>query len=93
MPLSTEYQITNGPSIFELMLGLFDNTARKPRVLRFLVAHNAMQTDLKLVIDSVEREDGSGDSWNISGHSAETTWTGYYSTKSRNGTLTATEKW
>ena len=90
---TTHYQIVNGPSKMDLMLGLFDNTFDKPRLVSFTV-HDGQDPDSTVKIDvclnSVGRESGDGEQWLISGYVANShgeTFEGYYTTRQRRGNI------
>jgi hypothetical protein len=55
-------EIKSGPSKFDLMLALFDCDIDKVRTVSFELSNG---TEIEVGISSVEREDGSGESWNI----------------------------
>lgn len=88
-------KITSGPSKWDLMLGLFDNTSEKSRYVAFVLDKPTNDYDfphgkVEISIDSLEREDGSGDSWNITGRlrGSNQFIRAFFSTKRRKGTLT-----
>ena len=94
-------QITNGPCKLDLMLALFDANNTRPRPVVFVVAGEGQLCPgpVEVQISSVEREDGSGESFNLkgrwdfrslSGLSISYNVEGYYSTKTRTGTVTLT---
>lgn len=61
--MSKKIDIANGPSKFDIMVSLFDSGCQGRKSVCFQTA-----TGVVLVfVDSVEREDGSGESWNIKG--------------------------
>lgn len=85
--------ITSGPSKFDLMLALFDSGPDRVRSVVFESWVNRAKTSYSVHLNSVEREDGSGESWNFKGtcrtpgapHSHQVE--GYFSTRIRTGTL------
>lgn len=97
--------ISDGPSKWDLMLGLFDNTASSPRQVTFrLDASPREQSELgaswlaelpmtiEVSLNSLQREDGSGESWNFQGHVRHLgvyvgEADGYFSTKHRRGAI------
>ena len=91
------FTVNAGPSKLDLMLALFDSTCDKPRPVTFTVAawpENAKPSEktqpVTVHINSVQREDGSGESWNIDGRiegGPSTSCSIYYSTRSRTGVL------
>ncbi len=97
--------IQSGPSKFDLMLSLMDVPSHR-RAVQFrgnvegdLVndydTRGAYKSVLDVFIDMLEREDGSGESWNFAGYMIATSVRGeqhlrvkgYYSTQSRGGVL------
>ena len=82
------FNIIGGPSKFELMLGLFDNTMSEPRRVSFQLQGG---TALSVCLLSVGREDGSGESWLFEGAiqwpdaSHNRRVKGYFTTKRRTG--------
>ena len=93
------WKITAGPPKMELMLALFDHPYVERTIAFSVVAFDSgfvqPAEDIGVIIDSVEREDGSYESWNFTGrrvHKPGTTVaaqkvSGHYSTKTRKGTL------
>jgi hypothetical protein len=92
--MATRRNITNGPSMLDLMLALFDGDSQHRRPLHFTLVfadeHTASESQSEpIVINSVSREDGSGKNWLIQG------WTitvdgprsvdGFYNTEKRRG--------
>ncbi len=89
-----QLEITDGPSKFDLMLALFDGNCEHRREVVFnLRAGKSTSTlaviDSVVVIDSVTREDGSGESWNFEGRVVDFVGNpkiiGYFSTRTRKG--------
>ena len=89
-------RIANGPGKFDLMLSLFDSTWQKPRLVEFeldAMSRFAKTTRISCKISMVQQEDGSGEGWNFEGgivqggQGAATIRKGYYSTKSRKGSV------
>ncbi len=77
------FNITNGPSKWDLMLALFDGDCHHKRMVRFSLKDLKRDPikdpeipDLSFVINTLEREDGSGENWNFEG---------YYPGSSQNG--------
>jgi len=89
-----ELTIVDGPSKFELMLGLFDGNSRNPRSVHFTLLNGSLTNDqpLRVVLCGVSREDGSGESWNFTGYSNGSNVKGYFSTKSRTGHVQITPR-
>lgn len=90
------YSIVNGPSKWDMMLALFDNTAASPRHIIFEIgAVGPSFRDAKIVVNSIEREDGSGESWSFRGYAhkadgslpTQCNVSGYYSTRTRKGSM------
>ncbi len=76
--------ITGGPGKFDLMLALFEGQEI------FLNLENGI-TGYRVRISSIQREDGSSQSWNLKGwvvDSPSQTFHAYYSTKGNHGFLT-----
>ncbi|MCC2631751.1 MAG: hypothetical protein K0S20_450 [Patescibacteria group bacterium] len=61
------YRIVSGPSKFDLMLALFHSTYSHSHYVEFEVAlpSGCSPSKWEVRVQSIEREDGSGDSWNI----------------------------
>ena len=60
---SAKFNIADGPSKFELMVSLFDG-----KLVKFTQSRGSSETTknvIEAVLQSVEKEDGSLDSWNI----------------------------
>lgn len=71
------------------MLGLFDSSLTNPKYVEFVVNDGEIRIKLPVLITLVQREDESGESWNITGLARENRpVTGFYSTKRRTGWLT-----
>ncbi len=93
----TQFTIIGGPSKYDLQASLFDSTASRPRPVDFYVEQNCrLRLELKVQMNCVKREDGSGESWCITGYVVSSSPVlsarnieGYYSTKHRSGTLHA----
>lgn len=87
----TQHQINDGPCKWDLMLALFDNTFDSPHFVTFtFLGTDGVLEEIRVYIDSVSREDGSGESWCFEGHTRPDNRRvrGYFSTKRRHGTLT-----
>ncbi len=87
--------ITNGPCKMDLMLALFDASNDRPRPLVFSVMRGSAGSEAITVhVSSVQREGGSGESFNITALWQSKTDGGsfnvvmYYSTKTRTGYAT-----
>lgn len=64
--MSKQIQITNGPSREELFDGL--RLFAEKREVSFIVVDNGRQMTLPATMRSIQAEDGSGHSWNITGY-------------------------
>ncbi|MBU0540563.1 hypothetical protein KKD88_01690 [Patescibacteria group bacterium] len=70
------------------MLALFDSSNASPRAVNFKIDAAGKPQSFVVFISSVEREDGSGESWNINGRTAgNQAVCVYFSTKNRCGSL------
>jgi len=89
------FEITDGPGKWDLMLGLFDGTCTNPRRVAFTLWSNLLEKGfyLRLLLSGVSREDGSGESWIVTGYVNDNSGIsgraikGYYSTRTRKGHL------
>ncbi len=63
--MSAIITINNGPSKFDLMASLFTRKPQKPTV-SFKPEHGTIE--YTATITGVSEEDGSGESWNVSGY-------------------------
>lgn len=77
---STQIDITNGPSKFDLMIALFD-MEREIRDLKFVTPEG----DLYCSILGVSAEDGSGESWCLHGMCGANNYEAYFHTRTRRG--------
>ena len=82
--MASEQTIKGGPSKWDLMLALFDGNTGGPRYLDFHLESGKLSG--AVVVSSVEREDGSGESWNITGRTGSIRVVIYYNTHTRRGT-------
>jgi len=81
-------ELIDGPSKWDLMLSLFDDTLRRVTFVCNIGDDSSgnYSASLGVLISAVEREDGSGESWNFKGvDNAHRFVRGYFSTKSRRG--------
>lgn len=87
------YQITAGPSKWDLMLALFDNAADQTRELRFdaRTSNDNLRTSFDITINGIFVEDGSGESWNIFGRTHNKHVKMHYSTRQRKGMILFTD--
>lgn len=78
------YRIVRGPSKEGLKAALFDGLR-----LMFHIEHHGDRNQFEIAVTRVEREDGSGNSWNIRGMAVRSLGGGYielyYNSHSRNG--------
>lgn len=83
--------ITNGPSKYDLMLGLFDRECSRPRPVQFAlqIPGRPHPLGMELHVEGVDIEDGSGESWIITGSDWKNNvkYRLYYSTMTRKGTV------
>lgn len=65
--------IKKGPSKFEMMVGHYHGDSRHQQTVDFIVIPDGhtKSTKLSVIINSAEREDGSGESWMIRGYIAQ----------------------
>jgi len=61
--MKTKIEITNGPSREELFDGL--RLSNEERLVPFQVIKNGKEKYFAVIIHSIETEDGSGQSWNL----------------------------
>jgi len=62
------YPVVSGPSKWDLSLALFDRSSSSARKVLFGMKFNDRVADHEVQVNSVEAEDGSGESWNITGY-------------------------
>ena len=92
----------------DLMLALFDSSCDRPRYIEFKIEDNKGEYNrlykslvgpgkVTVVVQSLEREDGSGESWNLKGRFdtgqsgfmySTGEWSAYYDTRTRKGCFT-----
>lgn len=82
-------KIVNGPSKFDLMISLFSgsNASTTRRTVTFVLEASGDESSVTALIESVEREDGSGESWNFEGSQLGHWVRGYYNSRSQTGTI------
>ena len=96
--MATTFEVMSGPSKFDLMVSLFDGNSRTQKWADFQVKIENSETKFPILVHlrmiGVTREDGSGESWNISfffkgthDARAEHGGHGHYSTRTRKGFL------
>jgi hypothetical protein len=81
--MAENLHITGGPSKWDLMISLFHGDHLRREKVDFSVYETSSK--LAVVINSVERESGSGENWNFTGYSSNMKVRGYYETHSRTG--------
>jgi hypothetical protein len=89
------FQIVGGPSKMDLMLALFDSSYDKPRPVNFSLIEwpegqpaSGTPLHIQMHVTSVQKEDGSGESWNVEAAARgpeSKDYTMYYSTRTRTG--------
>jgi hypothetical protein len=84
--------IVNGPGKYEISTSLFHGDHSQRIVVKFTTQaeqNNGKKFDIiePIYINQVEREDGSGESWNIDGRNPNGKVKIYYNTKNRNGII------
>lgn len=68
MATQREFTITGGPSKFDLMISLFYGGTHQRMGVHFQLDNPGVSgAEVNVFIDQIQREDGSGESWNISG--------------------------
>ena len=83
-------QIMNGPSKWDLMLSLFHGNANRRESVSFVIGHQSSglyvpigecieKGRVTVQIDSLQREDGSGETWNFTGYEIVTEWKTHFS--------------
>jgi hypothetical protein len=82
-------RILQGPSKYDLSTSLFRPSTTIPHSDELNSVEFTLEGGkvLRVKLSSVQRYDGSGDSWIFTGHSQEGDIKGYYSTKTRTGTV------
>ena len=96
--MAYRFNITDGPSKWDLILSIFDGDSSNRRKATFSIeepeAHEKYPRlpDLDFVINGATREDGSGENWLIQGYypganDPTVPMNGFYSTKNRRGWL------
>lgn len=81
-------QIVDGPSKFDLMLGLFDGNCANPRTVRFVILDRSLdKITMSVLLNGISKEDGGGENWLLTGLSNGKLVRGFFSTKTRKGHL------
>lgn len=95
--LSGQFEISNGPGKWDLMVSLADNTFENPRYALFAVdvpadatnPRNAplCMTEVLVCLNALEREDGSGNNWLFKGFNPKSGQKieGYFNLQTRKG--------
>lgn len=80
--------IVNGPSKHDLFLALSEPKFPTPRTVTFQL-EGMRGLGFRVVIDSIEAEDGSGQGWNIKGrmNGSQEKFEAYFRTDRRKGTF------
>jgi len=81
------HSITNGPSKWDLSIGLLDGDQDHRRSVRFGLDEDKTKCHFigVVTINSLVREDGSGENWLFTGHDGSKSVIGSFSTKTRTG--------
>ncbi|MBP7134506.1 hypothetical protein KBA73_04790 [Patescibacteria group bacterium] len=88
MATTTQLAITDGPGKLDLLFALFDHSNVRARHVQFTIrplAPSGARRILDVMILSIEREDGSGESWNIRARSGSNDYDIHYRTDKRSG--------
>ena len=92
MATETLLDILDGPSKFDLMLAVFDNTGEHPRTVSFSCKHSGSSAIFKINVDIclAGHEDGSGECWIFEGvyRTNGKRVKGFFRTNSRKGHIT-----
>lgn len=83
------FEISNGPGKFELMVSLLHGELDNRSSVQFH-SEKSFKSPMRVRINSLEREDGSGDCWNLTGFALgyaahEGKVQGFFRTDSRKG--------
>lgn len=62
------FEITQGPSKFDLCVSLFDGNRQGRRIVEFEIKNPAKIAKIKVAINGVDQEDGSGEKWIFRGY-------------------------
>lgn len=87
----TRYTIVNGPSKWDLMLAFFDKLGNRRRSVIFTMKEGGPADSWtgEVVVNNLEWEDGSSESWNFKGYATflgvKNGVRGYFGTMSRKG--------
>lgn len=87
-----DFPIVGGPGKFDIMVSLFEGNPENRHTVEFTLettyGPNPLTTKLKVAVTGVQQEDGSGESWNISGwvsNGPRAHFKCYYSSRNRHG--------
>jgi hypothetical protein len=92
--MTNENKIVNGPSKFDLCFAFFSmGNPGERRPIDLTVNHPEISTPVKVkvIVNSLEWEDGSGESWNFTGYAFHSPYfqdkvvRGYFNTRKRKG--------
>ena len=96
--MATQVKIIDGPSKGKLKIALFDGDIQNRHIVKFTL-DDGLQ--LNILINGADREDGSGESWNITGNihsravsknaamkASGESFEMYFSTQNRKGMIT-----
>ena len=87
-----QYSVTDGPSKFTLMSSLFEESRGRRRSIPVKFVVDSIG-EIQVFINSIEREDGTGESWNFTGYFVkdDKSYTGkvkgYFQTTRRRGCI------
>jgi hypothetical protein len=91
-----QFRVVGGPNKFDLMEALFCGDMTTRHLVNFAV--EGQKEPIAVLINSVEREDGSGESWNLQGYVSrhDKTFGGrvgkmHFSTQTRRGSMRINE--
>lgn len=92
---SRRYEVVAGPSLMDLSIALFDRENPRRRVMMSVKIPELETVDVvPIIVNALEREDGSGDNWNFRGYmpprrngDRSTKIKGFFCVKTRKGYL------
>lgn len=91
--MTSNYPIVNGPSNLDLMFSLFHVDSFNRDKVTFKV--NCIRDDVVVIIDSLRRQDASGENWVFEGHEPEihnADCKGHYNSRRREGCITLVQR-
>lgn len=80
-------KIVQGPSKFDLMIGLFDGKSKDQKLVYFHTELHGQNFQHFVRLNEVTREDGSGESWCFKGVCNNSQVRGWFRTDKREGWL------